>query len=212
MAARRLFSLAQTARLVYSRAALAPRVARQPLRFASTDAPAPTPAPRRPSAASDFATSYNAGLEAFGRGDFAAAESQFRRALAAEPGSANAHYNLGNTLLHLDRPLDALKAYQESIRYQPNQQDVLINMANLYALKLGDMKQASLNYEAALRIAEDAEARFNYAVILDRSGDLEKAVEQYRKALEAGVGRADKYLRNAVMRLAGKRAGESGKN
>jgi uncharacterized protein HemY len=75
-------------------------------------------------------------------------------------------------------------------------------MANIMALHKKDWPQAALNYEAALRIEEDAQTRFNYAAVLDQGGQLDKAVEQYRIALKGGIAQAEKYLRNAVVRLA----------
>jgi len=47
------------------------------------------------------------------RGDFAAAEAAYRRAIAAAPGYALAHYNLGILLdLYLGRQSEALECYE----------------------------------------------------------------------------------------------------
>jgi uncharacterized protein HemY len=83
-------------------------------------------------------------------------------------------------------------------------------MANLFALHRKDWSQAALNYEAALRIEEDPQTRFNYAVVLDQGGQLDKAVEQYRIALKGGILSAEKYLRNAIVRLAAAQKKEDG--
>lgn len=185
---------------------LRPKWTLQPLgsRFASTNHPTAQPIKLAStgSTGGDYATPYNNGLQSFSRGDYADAERWFRKALKIEPNSADAQYNLGNTLISLGRSDEALQAWQASLSLKPNQSDVLVNIANVYALHKGDMKQAALNYEAALRVSEDPQTRFNYAVILEKDGQLAKAVDQYRLALKGGITQADKYMRNAIIRLA----------
>ncbi|KAI9028565.1 hypothetical protein DFJ74DRAFT_603544 [Hyaloraphidium curvatum] len=157
----------------------------------------------------DYATPYNNGLEAFARGDFADAERWFRRALRVEPNSADCLYNLGNAQMAAGLIDAAVESYTKSLGLKPNQPDVLVNLGNAYALSKKDPASAILNFEAALRIAEDPQARFNLAVVLDNEGRLEEAVDNYRKALKGGIGHAEKFLRNAMVRLAS-RVAQSG--
>jgi tetratricopeptide (TPR) repeat protein len=60
--------------------------------------------------------------------DFEHAAEQYRKSIELE-GDFSAWNNLGNSLLHLDRPAEAEKCYIESIRLNPNRPDPYFNMA-----------------------------------------------------------------------------------
>ncbi len=67
----------------------------------------PAAAPAAPAAAPSSASASDeiqAGLKAFARHRFPAARAAFERAVAADPGSAAAHYYLGYTIYKIAEP------------------------------------------------------------------------------------------------------------
>ena len=89
----------------------------------STPPPAP-PAPTlqtTPSAAPETASgaaqaAIDAGIAAFKRRRFAQAESEFSKAVAADPGSAAAHFYLGYTHYKMGEPPRRMNAHKERAR------------------------------------------------------------------------------------------------
>jgi len=71
-----------------------------------------------------------AGVEAYRRGDFAAAEQQFKGV-----DSAEAHYNLGNALARQGQLDAAIAAYDDALRQRPGMPDAVANRAAVDAAR-----------------------------------------------------------------------------
>ncbi|KAJ3186663.1 hypothetical protein HDU85_007483 [Gaertneriomyces sp. JEL0708] len=129
--------------------------------------------------------------------------------------SGEAYYNIGNCQHLLGKPEAAIESWKKALELSPTLAEAYVNIANVYALQLRDFDSAVTNLEEALKLApNDGEVRYNFGVILDAMGNLERAVEQYRLAIRNGVEQAEKNLRNAGARLLAqeaKRAEEEGK-
>ncbi|TPX58990.1 hypothetical protein PhCBS80983_g02769 [Powellomyces hirtus] len=124
--------------------------------------------------------------------------------------TGDAFYNIANCHLQLGNYLDAQTAWEKSIELSPKRADAHVNLANVYALVLKDTAKALPLYEEALRLEPtDGDIRFNYAAVLDSAGQLEKAIEQYKLAIDNGCKVAEKNLRNALARQLGKHLKES---
>lgn len=96
-----------------------PKPAAQP-RAAST---APAPA--------DAASSWRAGNEAFGRGEFAQAVELYLRALGQEGGQASGsgHYNLATAYYRLGRLGEAVLHFEKALKRSPRMEDAKHNLA-----------------------------------------------------------------------------------
>lgn len=90
--------------------------------------------------------------QAFRGGEFAQAEALYRQSLSIfreQPGALN---NLGNTLVALDRYLDAEEVYKQAIEVDPTRPEVHGNRGRLW-LEAGYPRDAINHFNAAL--AED---------------------------------------------------------
>ncbi|RKO99737.1 hypothetical protein CXG81DRAFT_20224 [Caulochytrium protostelioides] len=158
------------------------------------------------------------GNTAIANGDYAAALTAYEHAVAAaatasadelsSPGAAalaaNAHYNLGNALLVLGRWEEAVPAWEASAALDPSQADVLVNLANIAAVKMGDFEHAAVLLGRAVALpegAEDGETRFNYGCILDRLGRLDAAIVEFEAAKSCGIERAEQNIRNTRQKM-----------
>ena len=81
-------------------------------------------------------TIYNEGIELYDKQDYAAAEQSFGAAAENLPKRQEqswAHYNRGNTFLQQQNYAQAIEAYKQALRLQPNNSDAQYNLA--YAQK-----------------------------------------------------------------------------
>lgn len=83
--------------------------------------------------------------------------------------------------------------------------DVLVLLGNLYNI-LGQYLEACAAYQSALAVApEDGEIYYNLACTQDKLGQLEEAIDNYRKARKYNSNIPDTNLRNAVAKLMAQR-------
>ncbi len=81
--------------------------------------------------AGGYAASYNAGNAAYQQGKYEEAADLFRIAVNAGADAAAksaAWYNMGNAYLQASKYADAVKAYENSLRQQPNRPDAKKNL------------------------------------------------------------------------------------
>jgi len=123
-------------------------------------------------------------------GRLAEAETGYRRALAAQPGHADAAFNLGVALRALGKLDDAIAAYRLAIDIRPDYPEAHYNLGNtLMARGLAD--QAVVAYAQALRIKPDharalgnlALAYANLGVALMDQGKPAEAAAAFGEAL-----------------------------
>ncbi|KAJ3044829.1 hypothetical protein HDV00_000706 [Rhizophlyctis rosea] len=153
---------------------------------------------------------FDKGTELWNQEDIQGALEAFEKSVWTRP-TADGYYNMANCHYSLGKHEAAIKAWKQSLELSPDNADAHINIANLTALILKDGPEACKHYEAALNIdPNDGEARYNYGVVLDSMGKLEEAIKQFRGAVKLGVEVAEKTLRNAVAKLAGKEAEKEG--
>lgn len=100
------------------------------------------------------------------------------------PCDAEAHYNLGNAFLALNRLDEAETSYRQALRIKPDDADACFNLGN--ALRnLHRFDEAVDNYRRALEIRPGyAEAYSNLGNALIESGRPGEAEASYRRALE----------------------------
>lgn len=112
-------------------------------------------------------------------GDPAAAEQAYRRALAADPGHADAWLNLGALLAAAGRHADAVAVYERALGHHPGDARLHFNLA--VALEDDGRPHAALQrYADCLRHDPGfADAHYNAARLHDEIGQPQLALRHY---------------------------------
>ncbi|KAJ3372347.1 hypothetical protein HDU91_003957 [Kappamyces sp. JEL0680] len=151
---------------------------------------------------------FNEGIQHWNQDNLEMAKTSFERSIKLMPTS-DAFYNLASVYHSLGKTELSLENWKHSVEQSPRC-DALVNIANIYALKLGDFRKALAYYERALALdKDDGETHYNYAVVLDQDGQLEKAIEHYSIAVSFGIAQAEGTLRNARARWLAKKTDEN---
>jgi Flp pilus assembly protein TadD len=101
------------------------------------------------------------------------------------PTSARAYYNMAAAYTRDKEPAAAIPLYRKAVQYAPDYCDAYNNLA----LSLSDVGQTqeamSLARKAVVISPKEslAQSHYNLGVILGRTGELDAAAEEYRKAL-----------------------------
>jgi len=112
----------------------------------------------------------------------------YRRALAIEPRSDEAHNNLGNAFVELGQPAEAADCYRRALALSGDNAVILCNLANTLRM-LGQLEEAvtcsrrSIALDPTLSMAHN-----NLGLLLAGLGQREQAVASYRQALALKPG------------------------
>jgi tetratricopeptide (TPR) repeat protein len=148
---------------------------------------------------------FNEGIELWNKDDLIGAQKCFEKSISILPTS-DAYYNLANVFHNQGQFSKSLENWKKSLEQTPRA-DAHVNIANILALANKDFESAYEHYEKALKLdPEDGETHYNYAVVLDQGGKLEKAIEEYSIAVSCGIVQAENTLRNARARWVGEKA------
>ena len=124
-------------------------------------------------------------------GTAAHAEGEYRRAIGLRPGSAEAHFFLGDALVHLGRRDGGIAMIRKATELDPDNADYLYDLGNRLR-DAGDLDGAIDCFRRTLRIREDyAEAHCNLGQVLRRTGRFAEAVDHLRRGHELGSKRPD---------------------
>jgi len=112
----------------------------------------------------------------------------FQKAMAIEP-SPNVSSNLGTAYYYLQRYSDAIKAYKEAVRLDPNSQVFAGNLADAYRAD-GQASAAQAAYEHAIDLAyrdyrvnpRDADTLSSLSLYYAKKGDSVQALEFIHRA------------------------------
>jgi tetratricopeptide (TPR) repeat protein len=117
------------------------------------------------------------------RNRYVAAAELIGRALRLNPDAPSAHLNLGNALLNLKRPKEALESYDRALAINPNYAVALYNRGNAL-LNLKRPEEALASYDRALAIKPTyPEALYNRGNTLIDLKRLGQALLSYDRAL-----------------------------
>jgi serine/threonine-protein kinase len=109
--------------------------------------------------------------------------ASFRRCLEFDPGSADAHYGLGNAWTDKRLPEKAITAYQQAIRLKPNHAWAHCNLGITLAAK-GLLAEAIFEYRTALHIQpEYPEALNALGNAIQKQGNVKGAIPLHRQAV-----------------------------
>jgi tetratricopeptide (TPR) repeat protein len=150
----------------------------------------------------------NLGVVLLARSDLPAAAAAFETALRIRPDYAEAHYDLGKTLVQIPGRLpQAITEYQAALRDRPNYSPTLfytfahISLGDALARVPGRMPEASEQYEQALKLdPNSAEAHYDLGSALAWiPGRTPDAVAEWQAALRLQPGLAEAHYNLGVV-------------
>lgn len=140
-------------------------------------------------------TWHELGLTYQAQGKTAEAVKALREALQRDPEMPEAHNNLGNLLLAAGDVPHAEGSFREAIRIQPDYADAHANLAGLLMRDEARWPAAREEFQLALArpTAADAGTRYNYAMLLGRTGDYDGAQRELESCLRSDPNFADAH-------------------
>ena len=130
-----------------------------------------------------FLDPAGAATAAYASGDYATSLAQFQAAIARNPQDADSLSNLGQVLVRLNRPADAIPYLQRAVAIAPDRWAYQFNLARALGL-MGRMAESIQTYRQAQELfPDDYVTAFNLALALHKNGDEAGAVDQYQKAI-----------------------------
>ena len=142
------------------------------------------------------------GLAYVARGQYAEAETEFRRALAVRPDSVRNHLNLGGVFLRQGQIDSAIDIFRQTLGTAPDDPEVHNNLA-VALLEDGRLREAADLLHTALRLAPKHDgAHYNLGTLRERQGKTDEAAAFYRQALAINPvnARAHQALANLLER------------
>jgi Tfp pilus assembly protein PilF len=125
----------------------------------------------------------------------------YEQAVAAKRDFAEAHYNLGNALMHRGRTAAAIESYRRAAKLGPAFAPVHNNLGNALQT-LGRWNEAADAYRRAATLAPDVpDLARNLGIVLEKLGDIAGAETAHRRAiaLKPDWSRAYSSLANLLM-------------
>jgi tetratricopeptide (TPR) repeat protein len=130
-----------------------------------------------------FDALYMSGVALVNMGRWDEARENFEKALAIEPENKPLRIQYAYCLFALNRGEDALKVYQQLKEEFPEDPVIYMEMGILYD-SMGDLEKARENLSKAVELNPSPNTYYNYAVVLEKSGQLRKAVRYLKLYLE----------------------------
>lgn len=142
----------------------------------------------------NFTFLNNVGILSFNEKDFKSAESHFKKALGQKPKDPSIHFYLARTLQEEKCGAAAEAEYRLALQYGYDKARVNYNLAFLYEYTLGNYEKALESYELYASgngaQKESVEKKIENLRLwvegqkFEDAGDLDKAITEYKKALE----------------------------
>jgi predicted O-linked N-acetylglucosamine transferase (SPINDLY family)/regulator of sirC expression with transglutaminase-like and TPR domain len=161
------------------------------------------------SEASNAAALHLRGLIAMERGHTEAGVRDIERSLAHLPAQPAAHSNLGNALLKLGKPLQALESFDRALRLAPDYAVAHYNRGNAL-LQLARHAEAIESYDHALQGKPNHHLAFNNkGSALFALQRWEEALASVERSLELEANHADAHRNRGIILAALKRHDEA---
>ena len=128
---------------------------------------------------------------------YADAETLWRTTIDRNPACWLARINLGNTLLDKGETEEAIRQFQEAIRYKPDYADAHIDLGAAF-LNQGRADGAISQFQEAIRLEPDyAQAHMNLGIALLNQGQTEEAIRQFQEAIRLKTDYAEAHYNPA---------------
>ena len=130
-----------------------------------------------------FLDAAGRGAAAYESGDYATALAQYQAAIEKNLQDADSLSNLGQVLVKMNRPADAIPYLERAASLSPDQWTYQFNLARALGL-VGRLDESIQGYRNAQQLfPDDYVTTFNLALSLHKKGDEAGAIEQYQKAI-----------------------------
>ena len=130
-------------------------------------------------------------------GDHKGAERAYRHGLELAPEDVELRNALGWTLFQDGRTAEAVAEYERALAANPSHVKSHNNLA-LALVELGRLEEAARHFETSLQFEPKAEIYSDLGFIMARLGKSERALADYRKALELDPNCASAHFNLAV--------------
>lgn len=130
-----------------------------------------------------FDALYISGIALVNMGEWDSAKEYFDKALAIEPENKPIRLQYAYSLFALNKHEEALKIYKELELEYPDDPAVNRELGILYD-SMGDLDKAKKYLGKAVELNPSPNTYFNYAVVLERSGELSEAVRYMKMYLD----------------------------
>ncbi|KAJ7576861.1 TPR-like protein [Mycena floridula] len=145
-------------------------------------------------------------------GDVEGAKQLYKRSSEIKR-NASSLFNLGVTHYHLKEFDEAIAAWKESIAILPSSPDAHTNLASAYMISPTPRPDLALHHLhlATSLSPDDPEIAFNLAAVLEATGRLEEALENYQRSQENGIEgtKISMHIRNVSAKILGKKLKEA---
>lgn len=156
----------------------------------------------------DLRTVLRLGFLEFESGDYESARRRFERALALNPGQHEVDYFLGVTLRRLNRPDDAIAAFERVPEGHERFAEARTQIAGVYERR-GDYERAIAEVERARAHGEARPLDLYVASLRSRAGDFEGALSFLKGLLDAAPDDAELLYNIGVIHGEAKRTDEA---
>lgn len=130
-----------------------------------------------------FLDAADEGALAYEAGDLATSLAKFQAAIERNPQDTDSLSNLGQVLVKMNRPADAIPYLSRAVSLAPDRWAYQFNLARALGL-VGRMDESIQGYRVAQQLfPNDYVTTFNLALALHKQGDEAAAIEQYQKAI-----------------------------
>ncbi len=154
---------------------------------------AQAPNPAMPEKLKRADAAFHAGYAALQSGNLEEAKTQFAQAVRLAPQIPEGHEALGDVLLELGKPADAVRELETALQLKPGDQGMEANLARAY-VKVGDSGRAVQHFSAAYQASQqtgaqpvDADFCQAYGRALAATGSLDQAILMYQAAADRGL-------------------------
>jgi len=186
-----------------------PATSTGPSLWGAPDAESGQPLPDRPKTSKASRNAFNDGLKASARGDYAGAKTAFEQALAADPRSYGAAYNLGVIADRQGQTNVALQSYSRALGILPDYERAAEATARVYLRQGASPQAVAFLQPLAQRWERNLYLQAALAEALIEANRLDEAEKAARKALSrderfvpAMVALADASIRRGRLELA----------
>jgi tetratricopeptide (TPR) repeat protein len=123
-------------------------------------------------------------------GDYQRAATEFSRVISLAPNTPKVNYFIGQSMLRLNRPAEAEKAFTRELEISPRDTLSKYHLALTLIERKIETARAIKILEEAINLRSDyADARYQLGKIYIEKGEIEKAIGQLEKAAAAETGK-----------------------